>query len=67
MPPSKAAENTFVTSVNSALNTLAVAGYTIPNGPGAVSNPGNCIPAPSKFMPDMATLGNGTATMGAIG
>lgn len=64
----QAADNTFVTSINSAANTLAAAGYTIPNGPGGSSaNPGNCVPAPSNFMPTMAVIGNGTATMGAIG
>src|SRR5215468_9620394 len=53
----QSAENTFITSVASALNTLAAAGYTIPNSGG--TNPGNCVPAPVNYVPGMAVIGNG--------
>src|SRR5262249_61036658 len=56
----QAAENTFLTSINSAANTLAAAGFTIPNA--GTPNPGHAVPPPVKFVPDMATLGNRTAT-----
>jgi len=60
----QAADNAYVTSVNSAANTLAAAGYTIPNA--GTPNPGNCVPAPATFMPTCSVIGNGTATMGGI-
>jgi hypothetical protein len=60
----QAADNAYVTSVNSAANTLGAAGYTIPNS--GTPNPGNVVPAPTTFMPTVSVIGNGTATMGAI-
>jgi len=65
----QAADNAYITSVNSAAQTLGVAGYTIPNGPGTnaspLPNPGNVAPSFASSMPTMSGLGNGTATMGA--
>jgi hypothetical protein len=60
----EAADNAFITTVNAAASTLGVAGYTIPNGPGAVSNPGNVIIADNG---SFAVIAGGWATLGAIG
>lgn len=61
----ESADNAYVTSVNSAASTLGAAGYTIPNTGG--TNPGNVVPSMAKFMANPSVIGNGTATMGAIG
>ena len=63
----EAADNAYMASVNSAASTLNAAGYTIPNAGG--TNPGNVSPGNFAFSNPhaMSYLGNGTATMGAIG
>ena len=60
------ADIAYVTSVNSAANTLSLAGYTIPNS--GTPNPGNVTPGGigTDGISAMASIGNGTATMGAI-
>jgi hypothetical protein len=58
-----AADVAFTTAVNSAANTLSLAGYTIPNTGG--TNPGNVDPG-NIGQSGMSSIGNGTATMGAI-
>jgi len=62
-----AADVAYITSVNSAGNTLSLAGYTIPNGPGAATNPGNVNPGgiATDGVSSVSTIGNGTATLGA--
>lgn len=64
----EAADNTFMASVNSAASTLGSAGYTIPNS-GPASNPGNVNPGSMGFSVTSPnnSIGQGTATMGAIG
>jgi hypothetical protein len=61
------ADVAYVTSVNSAATTLSLAGYTVPNsGPSqAIVEPGGL--GLSGPVSAMSSLGNGTATMGAIG
>lgn len=59
-----AADVAFTTAVNSAANTLSLAGYTIPNA--GTPNPGNVSPG-NLGQSGVSTIGSGTATMGAIG
>lgn len=62
-----AADVAYTTSVNSAANTLSLAGYTIPNTGG--TNPGNVEPGSVgiSVVSGIGVLGTGTATMGGIG
>jgi hypothetical protein len=66
----EAADNAYITSVNSAASTLGAAGYTIPNS--GTPNPGNVSPGSVGFDAGVsvnASYGGayGWATMGAIG
>jgi hypothetical protein len=63
----ESADNAYITAVNSALSTLNVAGITIPNS--GTPNPGNVSPGTVGLAAPSAlnAIGNGTATMGAIG
>ncbi len=58
------ADTAFVTAVNSAASTLSLAGYTIPNS--GTPNPGNVDPG-NIGQGSVSSIGNGAATMGAIG
>lgn len=61
----EAADNAYVSAVNSAASTLGAAGYTIPNsGPSA----GNVVPSMAKMMATPSVIGGGSAasSMGAI-
>lgn len=60
----EAADNAYITSVNSAASTLGAAGYTIPNS--GTPNPGNVVPSLVNSGITVSMIGNGTATMGAI-
>ena len=64
-----AADIAYQTAAKNAANTLSLAGYTIPNGPGAATNPGNCNPGGvgvNAGMSPNGVIGNGTASMGAL-
>lgn len=67
----EAADNTYISSVNSAASTLNACGYSTPNGPGGASaNPGNVNPGGvgTDVISVNASFGGayGSATMGAI-